>query len=162
MKHLFILVLLAGLFWLPQSYAGVQFALQGAADVNSSGYGFASSPSLLLGGQLTMDVGYPYQVGLAYEHNNLSYGTDDSGELKFYGVVGRIKTLSPFYFDAQAGIATRDSNGPSFSWGVGSGYIFPLMSSIDFAPRIGYRFVPDSGIERSLIDLGVMLTFKFN
>jgi hypothetical protein len=162
MKHLFILVLLTGLLCLPRAYAGVQFALQGAADINSSAYGFASSPSMLLGAQLTMDVGYPYQVGLAYEHNNLSYGTDDSGDLKFYGVVARIRTLSPFYFDAQAGIDSRDSNGSSFSWGVGSGYTFPLMASIDLAPRIGYRFVPDSGIERSLIDLGVMLTFKFN
>jgi hypothetical protein len=162
MKRLLILVGLS-LFCLPHAYAGIQFALQGAADVNSSGYGFVSSPSLLFGAELTMDLGYPYQLGLAYEHNSLSYSDgSDGGDLKFYGLVGRVRTLSPFFFDGQAGLNVRDSNGSSFSWGVGAGYIFPLLASIDFAPRLGYRFVPDSGTERSLIDLGFLLTFKFN
>jgi len=161
-----ILILLAALMTLlslPESIASVQFAAQGALDFNSSAYGFASSPSALLGAQLTMDISYPYQVGLAYEHNSLSYndGSGD-GSLKFYGLVGRIRTVSPFFFDGQIGLDVRDSNGTSFSWGAGSGYIFPLAASVDIAPRLGYRYVPDGGSARSLIDVGAMLTLKFN
>jgi hypothetical protein len=161
MKHLLILTVLS-LFWLPESFAGFQITAQGAADINGSGYGFASSPNLLLGVQVTTDLAYPFQLGLAYEHNNLNYGDDgDGGNLRFYGIVGRIRTTSPFFIDVQAGINVRDTNGPSFSWGVGGAYAIPLISTIELAPRIGYRFVPDGGIERSLFDLGAVLIFKF-
>jgi hypothetical protein len=158
-----VILVLVGFLGVPGAYAGVHFAAQGAADVNSSGYGFVSSPSILLGAALTMDVGYPFQAGIVYQSNSLSYNDGgDGGDLKFYGLTGRMRTLSPFFFDLQVGIDKRDSYGPSFSWGFGSGYNIPLMSSIDFAPRLGYRFVPDDGIERSLVDLGAVLTFKFN
>jgi hypothetical protein len=145
------------------SFASVQFAAQGALDINSSAYGFASSPSVLLGAQLTTDISYPYQLGIAYEHNSLSYNNGGGdGSLKFYGLIGRIRTVSPFFFDGQIGLDVRDSNGASFSWGAGSGYIFPLAASVDFAPRLGYRYVPDGGFARSLIDIGAMFTLKFN
>jgi hypothetical protein len=157
------IVALAALLFQSESIASVQFAAQGALDFNSSAYGFASSPSVLLGAQLTMDISYPFQVGLAYEHNGLSYNDGSgNGTLKFYGLVGRIRTVSPFFFDGQIGLDVRDSYGNSVSWGVGSGYIFPLAASVDIAPRVGYRYVPDGGYARSLIDVGAMLTFKFN
>jgi hypothetical protein len=160
---LLIVAVLVGLIFQSEAWAGVQFAVQGALDINSSNYGFVSSPSLLLGAQLTMDISYPYQVGIAYESNNLSYSDGGSaGSLKFYGLVGRIRTVSAFYFDGQIGLDNRDSVGSSFSWGVGSGYSVPLSSSIEIAPRLGYRFVPDSGYERSMIDVGAQMIFKFN
>jgi hypothetical protein len=164
MRHsrLLIIAVLLGFTCQSEGWAGVQFAAQGALDINSSNYGFASSPSLLLGAQLTMDISYPYQVGIAYESNNLSYSDGSSGSLKFYGLVGRIRTVSAFYFDGQIGLDNRDTAGTSFSWGVGTGYTIPLSSSIEIAPRLGYRFVPDSGYERSMIDLGAQMTFKFN
>jgi hypothetical protein len=160
---LLIIAVLAGLIFQSEAWAGVQFAAQGALDINSSNYGFASSPNLLLGAQLTMDISYPYQVGIAYENNSLSYNNGaGSGTLKFYGLVGRIRTISAFYFDGQIGLDNRDSVGSSFSWGVGSGYSVPLSSSIEIAPRLGYRFLPDSGYERSMIDVGAQMIFKFN
>jgi hypothetical protein len=143
----------------PSAFAGIEISAQGAGAFNSSNYGFASSPSLLLGAQLTVGLSDLFQFGGIYQHNSLSYENNGgTGSLNFYGGVLRIGTLTPIFFDAQAGIDNRDSAGDSFSYGVGAGFKIPLAYLFDLSPRVGYRSVPDSGIERSQVDVGILLT----
>jgi hypothetical protein len=141
------------------AFAGVEVSGQAAGDFNASNYGFATSPSLLLGAQLTVGMTDLFQFGGAYEHNSLSYSNGGgSGSMTFYGVVARIGTYSPVFFDGQGGLDERDGSGTSFSWGIGAGYKIPIAYMIDFSPRIGYRSVPDNGSERGLFDAGVLIT----
>jgi hypothetical protein len=144
-----------------QALAGMQLAVQSAGDFNTSNYGVASSPSVLVGFRVTSDVaGSPFQLGVTYEHDDLNYGDGNGGGLRFLGAITHIRTGSPVFYDVQAGIDQRDTVGVSFSWGAAVGYTYPLATSVDIAPCLGYRFVPDGGLERSLMNLGVLLTLK--
>jgi hypothetical protein len=143
----------------PAAFAGIEISGQGAAAFNTSNYGFVSSPSLLLGAQLTVGLTDLFQVGGIYQHTSLSYENNGgSGSTNFYGGLVRIGTMTPIFFDGQAGIVNRDSLGNSFSYGVGAGFKIPLAYLVDLSPRVGYRSVPDSGIERSQVDVGILLT----
>jgi hypothetical protein len=143
----------------PAALAGVEISAQGAGAFNSSNYGFASSPSLLLGAQLTMGLTDLFQLGVAFQHNSLSYQNNGgTGQLNFLGALVRIGTMSPIFFDGQAGIADRDNIGNSFSYGVGAGFKIPVAYLFDLSPRVGYRSVPDSGVERSQVDVGLLFT----
>jgi hypothetical protein len=139
--------------------ASIEISAQGAGAFNTSNYGFASSPSLLLGAQLTMGLSDLFQFGGIYQHTSLSYENNGgTGSTNFYGGLVRIGTMSPIFFDGQAGIVDRDSLGNSFSYGVGAGFKIPLAYLFDLCPRVGYRSVPDSGIERSQVDVGLLFT----
>lgn len=135
---------------------------EGGASFNTSNYGFITSPSPFVSGQLTFGMLDAVQWGFAYDHNFLSYSNNGgNGSLNFYGATVRVSTLvTGFFIDGQAGIDIRDSSDSSFSWGIGAGYTIPLNFFFDFGPRFSYRSVPDSGIERSLVDAGLFLTLK--
>jgi len=83
-----------------------------------------------------------------------------NGSLNFYGGVIRLGTFTGLFADGQAGISDRDGLGTSFSWGVGAGYAIPISFLCDLSPRFGYRSLPDSGFTRSMVDVGLLLTFK--
>jgi hypothetical protein len=142
------------------AFADIELSAQLAGGFPTNNYSFVSSPTLLTGAQLTFGaLGLEY--GFAYEHNFLNYQNGGgSGSLNFYGGVIRLGTFTGLFADGQAGVSERDNSGTSFSWGVGGGYAIPISFICDLSPRFGYRSLPDSGVTRSMVDVGLLLTFK--
>jgi hypothetical protein len=152
---------LAGLaFGSSGAQAAIHLTADGALSFNTDNYGFVSNPSPLVAFELTFGLSDLIQYGFVYDHNFLSYSGGGNGSLNFYGGIVRLGFFDGFFVDGQAGIDNRDSVGTSFSWGVGAGFTYGLSPFIDVGPRVSYRFVPDSGVERSMFDAGVFFTLK--
>jgi hypothetical protein len=137
--------------------AALDLTVEGGASFNTSNYNFANSPNPFISGQLTFGMMDLVQYGFVYDRNFLG---NNLGSLDFYGGIIHVGFFNGLFVDGQAGVDDRDGAGTSFSWGVGAGYNVPLNYFFDFGPRIGYRSVPDSGVERSLFDAGLYLTLK--
>ncbi len=137
-----------------------ELAGEGAMSFNSNNYDFISTPSAMASGELTFSLLGILNVGFAYDHNFLSYKGGGSGGLDFYGAIGRLPLPMGLYADAQLGSSSRDTSGGSFSWGLGGGINFPFVPSVEVGPRISYRSVPDYGVGRSLIDIGLKVTIS--
>jgi hypothetical protein len=142
------------------SHAGAHFDVLGAGSFRGDNYPFINSPSLLAGADFTYGMLDLFELGAVYNHNFLSYTFGGSDSLNFYGGIIRSRTMVGLFGDLQAGIAKRGGLDPSFSWGVGAGYAIPFGIVFDLSPRVGYRSVPDAGTTRSLIDVGLLFTFK--
>jgi hypothetical protein len=157
----FLPSLLAVVLVSSSSAFALELSAKGAAAFPTNNYDFVSSPAFLLGGQVTFGMTELFQWGATYENTFLSYKNDGGNDsLKFYGGVVRVGTMTGLFGDAQAGVAKRGDLDASFGWGIGAGYRIPFTPFIDISPRFGYRALPDSGIERSMIDFGLLFTLK--
>jgi hypothetical protein len=134
--------------------------------------GYKSS-RLLFGGELTYGLGDLFQAGGFYDHNPLTAdpagGTD--GSLSHYGAVARVSfgMISSLFVDAKLGFDKMSAGGFSsdsaFGFGVGAGYIIGLVPTLSLKPRVGYRSLAiksgTTSVNRSIADLGVLLSFSF-
>jgi hypothetical protein len=112
--------------------------------------------STLLGGEVTLGVLDMLEVGAFYERTFLNFKvtetiagvTSTSGNLNFYGAVGRLKLpITGFFADLKLGwdknSVGNSSSDAAFGFGIGAGYKFDLKV-ISLSPRVDYRVLPDS------------------
>jgi hypothetical protein len=143
------------------SALAMNLSAEGAASFNFNDYGLISTPSPMVAGEATFGISDLLQLGAAVDYNYLSYANGGgSGSLLFYGALARLTVGYGLFGDLQAGLSQRDSLGSNFSWGLGAGIHLLNVGNFEVSPRVSYRFVPDSSAGRSLLDLGVLLTFK--
>jgi hypothetical protein len=161
MKKIYLLLALFTAFYSSFAMAEIQLTARAAADLPTSNFGFVSSPSPMLAGDLTYGLSDLFQLGVTYDHNFLSYNNNGgSGTENFYGGIVRFGFISGLFVDGQGGICTRDGSSNSFSWGAGLGYAYPFSPFVFISPRVGYRSLPDNSVTRSMVDLGLQVTFR--
>ncbi len=141
--------------------SALSLSAEGAGSFNAGSYSFVSTPSLMLAAEATFGISELFQLGFVLDHNFLSYQNNaGTGALNFYGGLARLGLPFGLFADTQLGVAKRDSQDSEFSWGLGAGIRLFTAPLFELSPRVSYRSVPDSSVGRSLLDIGLLFTFK--
>lgn len=150
--------LIIALFASTQANA-IELTLRGAAGFPSNSYSFVKSPSPEAAADLTFGMFDLMQFGFTFDHNWLTYTAGGTGTTNFFGAMFRAKSFVGLFGDVQAGECTRDGSSDSFSFGIGAGYSTSLTYMTDWGIRVGYRSLPDNSTARTMVDVGLQLSF---